>query len=44
LGLPICRRTVEEHRGTIDIESLPGKGTTVRIILPATETEIEKRD
>lgn len=40
LGLPICRRAVEEHRGTIDIESLPGKGTTVRIILPATETEI----
>lgn len=40
LGLPICRRTVEEHRGTIEIESLPGKGTTVRIVLPATETEI----
>lgn len=38
LGLPICRRTVEEHRGTIDIESLPGTGTTVRIILPAMET------
>jgi signal transduction histidine kinase len=36
LGLPICRRAVEEHRGTIDIDSLPGKGTTVRIILPAT--------
>ena len=43
LGLPICRRTVEEHRGTIDIESQPGKGTTVRIILPATEMEIGKR-
>ena len=42
LGLPICRRTVEEHRGTIDIESLPGKGTTVRIILPATEVEIRE--
>jgi PAS domain S-box-containing protein len=35
LGLPICRRTVEEHRGTIDIESQPGIGTTVRIIWPA---------
>jgi nitrogen fixation negative regulator NifL len=42
LGLPICRRTVEEHRGTIDIESLPGKGTTVRIILPAIETGATK--
>lgn len=39
LGLPICRRTVEEHRGTISVESLPGKGTTVRIVLPAGETE-----
>jgi signal transduction histidine kinase len=38
LGLSICRRTVEEHRGTIDIESRPGKGTTVRIILPTMET------
>jgi PAS domain S-box-containing protein len=38
LGLPICRRTVEEHGGTIDLESLPGQGTTVRIILPAIET------
>jgi PAS domain S-box-containing protein len=45
LGLPICRRTVEEHRGTIDIESQPGKGTTVRIILPAIEGgEFVKRD
>jgi nitrogen fixation negative regulator NifL len=44
LGLPICRRTVEEHRGTIDIESLPGRGATVRIVLPATEGEIGKRD
>jgi PAS domain S-box-containing protein len=42
LGLPICRRTVEEHRGTIDIESLPGRGTTVRLVLPATETGVLK--
>ncbi|HXD30891.1 MAG TPA: ATP-binding protein [Pyrinomonadaceae bacterium] len=38
LGLPICRRTVEEHRGTIEIESEVGVGTTVRIMLPATAT------
>jgi two-component system, LuxR family, sensor kinase FixL len=37
LGLAICRRTVEEHRGTIEIETGPGKGTTVRITLPATD-------
>jgi PAS domain S-box-containing protein len=36
LGLAICRRIVEEHGGTISIESLGGKGTTVRITLPAT--------
>jgi PAS domain S-box-containing protein len=44
LGLLICRRIVEEHRGTISIESLPGKGTTVRIVLPGTEMEIGKLD
>lgn len=34
LGLPICRRIVEEHGGTIQLASEPGKGTTVRILLP----------
>jgi PAS domain S-box-containing protein len=41
LGLAICRRTVEEHRGTIEIETGPGKGTTVRITLPATGESAE---
>jgi signal transduction histidine kinase len=35
LGLAICRRIVHEHNGTIRIESAAGKGTTVRITLPA---------
>lgn len=39
LGLAICRRIVEEHGGTIRIESLNGDGTTVQIIFPATESE-----
>jgi signal transduction histidine kinase len=36
LGLAICRRIMEEHGGTIEIESegVPGKGTTVRLRLP----------
>ena len=37
LGLAICRRTVEEHRGTISIKSFPSKGTTVGITRPTTE-------
>jgi signal transduction histidine kinase len=35
LGLAICRRIVSEHRGTFEITSTPGQGTTVRITLPA---------
>jgi two-component system, LuxR family, sensor kinase FixL len=36
LGLAICRRIVEEHGGTIDIQSQAGQGTTVHIVFPAT--------
>lgn len=41
LGLAICRRTVEQHHGTIEIETKPGQGATVRITLPATDEGIE---
>jgi signal transduction histidine kinase len=35
LGLPICRRIVQDHRGTLEIFSAgPGKGTTVRLTFP----------
>ncbi len=34
LGLAIVRGVVEAHRGTIDVESVPDKGTTFRILLP----------
>jgi signal transduction histidine kinase len=34
LGLPICRRIVQEHYGTLDMTSEIGKGTTIRITLP----------
>lgn len=39
LGLAICRRLVEEHGGTIDIKSEPGRGTSVRLLFPATSNE-----
>jgi len=34
LGLPICKRIVEEHEGKLRLESRPGQGTTVTITLP----------
>jgi signal transduction histidine kinase len=41
LGLAICRRSVEQHHGTIEIETKPGQGATVRITLPAIDEGIE---
>jgi signal transduction histidine kinase len=38
LGLPAARRIVEGHGGRIELESLPGHGTTARIALPGPET------
>jgi two-component system OmpR family sensor kinase len=34
LGLLLTKRIVEAHQGTIAVESAPGVGTTVRIVLP----------
>jgi len=37
LGLMIVQRIVREHGGTIDVESNPARGTTVRLKLPIHE-------
>ena len=34
LGLALCKKLVEEHEGTISVESEPGKGTSVIVNLP----------
>jgi nitrogen fixation negative regulator NifL len=39
LGLAICRRIVDEHGGTVEIRSQAGRGTTVKMVFPATNTE-----
>jgi signal transduction histidine kinase len=34
LGLTIARRIVDEHDGSIEVESAPGQGTTFTVLLP----------
>ncbi len=37
LGLSLCQGIVERHRGTIQVESVPGRGATFRVELPLGE-------
>ena len=39
LGLPFCRRVVEEHGGEIKVESKLNKGTVFRITLPIKQVD-----
>ncbi|MEN1761380.1 two-component system sensor histidine kinase NtrB [Anoxynatronum sibiricum] len=42
LGLSVTHRIIEEHRGTIDVTSEPGKGTTFKLHLPLAQNHIEE--
>ncbi|HWJ89950.1 MAG TPA: ATP-binding protein, partial [Flavisolibacter sp.] len=34
LGLSLCKKIIDNHEGMISIDTVPGKGTTVSILLP----------
>jgi signal transduction histidine kinase len=38
LGLSICQSIIHQHKGTIAIESQVGKGTTVTVLLPVSQS------
>ena len=38
LGLVITKKVVEEHQGTLELDSTPGEGTRVTMTLPLFET------
>ena len=40
LGLAITQKIIQGHKGRLEVRSLPGQGTTVRIRLPMAENKI----
>jgi len=41
LGLAVCRRIVEQHQGTLAVQSVVGEGTTFTLSFPAIERIVE---
>lgn len=42
LGLAICKHIVTQHKGTIQVSSVEGQGTTIEVILPRmSEADVE---
>jgi signal transduction histidine kinase len=44
LGLAMVFGIIKRHQGTLEIDSEPGKGTTVRIRLPVCPVETRKNE
>lgn len=44
LGMAVVWGTVHDHGGTISLSSVPGEGTSVTIILPATDEQLDTAD
>jgi len=40
LGMPYAKKIIEQHGGTISLNSRPGDGATISIMLPAAQTEV----
>jgi len=41
LGLGLCKKIITNYNGSVDIDSIVGKGTTFRIIFPTVEKQID---
>ena len=44
LGMAVVWGTAKDHHGYIDLESLPGKGTTLALYLPVTRKEVQSQE